>query len=364
MFRTILLSTLCLLPISSLATDNPPQTIQSNAVILQYHHVSADTPAITSVTPEQFESHLQLIEELNMVVLPVGDLISDIHAGRALADNAVAITFDDGYESIYTQAFPLLKKRNWPFTVFVNPLAIEERHGKQMSWAQLSEMKHHGATIVNHSHYHNHLLQKHEDESENTWLTRTMKDINLAQAWLEEKLDTKYKWLAYPYGEMNEALKTALLLDGYLGFSQQSGAINHTTDWQAIPRYPASGIYANLNTLRTKLQSLAFTVLNSAPSHELRYAGQNLPKFQLTVAEQDIARHTVQCFYNGSPIKTEVIKQDVDGTSALVISTQALDKLPLGRTRYNCTAKSKTKNRYYWHSIPFIATNEERQFVD
>jgi len=367
MFRTILLAavTACFPFSICLAANELANTHSSNAVLLQYHHVSNSTPAITSVTPEQFEAHLQLIEALDMVVLPVGDIISDIQSGRPVPKNAVAITFDDGYESIYSEAFPRLKKRNWPFTVFINPLAIEDGHGSQMTWQQLNDMQKHGATIANHSHYHNHLLQRLEHETETAWLTRTLDDIRLAQSWLNEKLKVKKTWVAYPYGEMNETLKTALLLEGYLGFSQQSGPINHTTDWQAIPRFPASGIYANVNTLKTKLASLAFEVIQTSPSHELRMAGEPFPIFRLVVKDRDIARHTIQCFHNGASIETNVErKKDQKNGSLLTITTMPEGDLPLGRSRVNCTAKSTSSNRYYWHSMPFIATNKNREFVD
>lgn len=42
-----------------------------SAVVLQYHHVSADTPASTSVSPEQFERHLEYLAENGFNVRPL-----------------------------------------------------------------------------------------------------------------------------------------------------------------------------------------------------------------------------------------------------------------------------------------------------
>jgi hypothetical protein len=69
-------------------------------VVLQYHHVDASTPSITSVTPEQFAQHMALLEEEKMVVVDLEDVTHAILNGETIPDRAVAITFDDAYQSI------------------------------------------------------------------------------------------------------------------------------------------------------------------------------------------------------------------------------------------------------------------------
>ncbi len=56
---------------------------------------------------------------------------------EALPDGAVALTFDDGYRSVYTEAFPRLRARGWPFTVFVSPEAIDAGSGPACTWDEL-----------------------------------------------------------------------------------------------------------------------------------------------------------------------------------------------------------------------------------
>ena len=52
--------------------------------------------------------------------VPLQELVDALRAGQPLPDRTAAITFDDGYISIYDTAWPLLRARGWPFTVFVN----------------------------------------------------------------------------------------------------------------------------------------------------------------------------------------------------------------------------------------------------
>ena len=57
-----------------------------HAVVLQYHHFGTDTPPSTSVTVEQFKSHLKYLDKNGFVVWPLGKIVSYIQAqcGRAV----------------------------------------------------------------------------------------------------------------------------------------------------------------------------------------------------------------------------------------------------------------------------------------
>ena len=335
------------------------QTIQ-HGVILQYHHVNSHTPAVTSISPQKFEEHLELIESQGFQVLPLETMINQIKLGVAFKSNTLAITFDDNYRSIYENAFPLLKQRGWPFTIFVNPKDIKSsNNGFILSWDELKEMKHNGATIANHTQSHWHLLKREKNESKKAWQDRIKQDIQAAQHKLEAKLGKTPKWLAYPYGEFNEDLKKLTQSMGYLGFSQQSGPINHTTNWQSIPRFPASGVYANMVTLKTKLNSQAFEIYSEKPFNTVRKVGDQAPTLELIINKHNIRHTQLNCFFAGKKIYSEVRMTD----TTLIINAQYEGKLPFGRSRYNCTAPA-INGGYYWYSMPFVATNENDQWQD
>lgn len=338
-------------------TDNPELR---QAVILQYHHISDTTPPSTSLSPTKFVEHLELVESLGFQVLPLDQVINTLRNGESFQKKTLAITFDDGYDSIYTHGFPELKKRDWPFTVFINPQAIDEKHGSTMTWAHLKEMQENGALIANHSYSHLHLLKKETDESKEDWLKRIEQDTLFAQSRLEKELNIKHQYYAYPYGEFNEDVKQLLKDMGYIGFSQQSGAINATSDFLSLSRFPAAGIYANTETLTTKLNSFAFDIVETKPQQVLRHIDDQAPELQLTINQKGVRYKQAQCFYQGKPIKTNA---ELNG-ELVTIKARFEGPLNLGRSRYNCTAPSTSNQRYFWYSMPFITTNDDNHWVD
>ena len=123
----------------------------NGAVILQYHHVSAETPAVTSISPEKFKAHIETIITQGYQVMPLTTIVDGLKKGGNLPDKAVAITFDDAYKNIFTHAFPILKKYRLPFTVFVATDYIAESSTQFLSWDELREMSINGAFIANHT---------------------------------------------------------------------------------------------------------------------------------------------------------------------------------------------------------------------
>lgn len=333
---------------------------QHQAIILQYHHVSETTPPSTSLAPDTFITHLDLITELGFDVQPLDKVLAHIKSNTPFQQKTLAITFDDGYDSIYQAAYPALKARQWPFTVFISPQAIDKKHGDTMTWEQLKEMEQHGAIIANHSFEHLHLLQRINNEDDAQWAQRITNDITQAQLRLEEAMGPRLKLFAYPYGEFDEALKGILKEEGYIAFSQQSGGINSSNDLQALPRFPASGIYANTKTLKTKINSLAFDIIRYSPEHKVRSSTQKAPKLTLISKPYDIRYKQTQCFYAGQVIPTSAVLKNGE----LIIESQFEGTLSAGRSRYNCTAPSINNEGYYWFSMPFIALNDEKQWKD
>ncbi|MFT6153850.1 MAG: peptidoglycan/xylan/chitin deacetylase (PgdA/CDA1 family) [Bermanella sp.] len=333
----------------------------NHGTILQYHHVNTTTPAVTSISPELFEQHLDLINEEGLLVIPLDVMIHSIKLGIPFKRKVVAITFDDNYRSIYDNAFPLLKKRRLPFTIFINPKSITSNNNSKLtlSWDHLSEMNRYGGTIANHTQNHDHLLRKLKNETLNNWKKRIKQEIESAQNQLEQELGASPKWLAYPYGEFDQKLKDLLIEMDYLGFSQQSGPINRTTDWQSIPRFPASGIYSNLKTLTTKINSLAFNIYSESPKSELRIEGSPMPAIEIVVDSHNVIHEQVACFFYGKRVYSE---SEIRGKS-LIITAQFEGPIPFGRSRYNCTAPSQYGG-YFWYSMPFISTNEQGQWQD
>jgi len=328
---------------------------KDNAVILMYHHVSNITPKVTSVSPETFHQHMQYLAD-NHNVLPLEQVIVALQNNQPLPDKTVVITFDDGYKNLYDNAHPILKKFAFPYTIFVTPPLISKAN-YQLNWQQVKRMASENASFANHGKHHNHLLSKNPEESQQDWLSRTMQDIEDAEKMLEKNIGYSLRYFAYPYGEFDKHLKTQLSAQGYIGFAQHSGAIASYSDFSALPRFPAAGVYSNMETLKVKLDSLAMPVtviFPDGPKVVLPVKNQNLT---FTVKTEDLAAHQINCFQNG-----QILNKSLDGN---FVSVEINPISQPGRHRVNCTAPSKNENyRFYWFSQPLFKPTAEGKWLD
>ena len=326
-----------------------------NAAILLYHHVSSSTPASTSISPKAFKSHMEYLDAHHTVV-SLQDVVSAIQHNTTLPENAVAITFDDGYANILDNAHPILADLGFPYTVFINPDEIGVGP-KQLTWEQVIAMHNDGVVFANHTLDHLHMLNGEQAMGERAWLEKVWQNVESAEKKIEDKLDISLKYLAYPFGEYNTALANKLKAEGYIGFGQHSGAVGPSSDMQALPRFPAAGPYANLATLKTKLNSLAMPVTQSSHK-DPRMTARNLSSpISLTIDSDDVRLTQVNCFFGGDPIETSLEEN---------VLTFTLDEtLPVGRSRVNCTAPSNAQSgRYYWYSTPFFVADENGNYPD
>jgi peptidoglycan/xylan/chitin deacetylase (PgdA/CDA1 family) len=322
----------------------------SAAVILQYHHVSDQTPRTTSVTAAEFKAQMQHLKDQNFKVVPLDRLIGQLQRGEALADDEVAITFDDGFANVFTTARPILKAFGFPYTMFLSPALIDQQQGPVLSWQQVKTMQQEGVIIANHSSYHHRLAVPNPAETKAQWRARVKADILLAEQQLEQQLGVKRKWLAYPYGDFSAELEQLVNELGFIGIGQQSGAVGPGVSLTRIPRYPSSSQFAALQHFMPKLKTLALPVTDYSKADPV--SSVNPPTLQLSVDTKDFAADRLQCFFNGKAIPIRIIAQQ---GQSLTFSTQATAPLKLQHNRYNCTAPSRQKKGYfYWFSQPWV----------
>ncbi|MFT2092174.1 polysaccharide deacetylase family protein [Paraglaciecola sp. 2405UD69-4] len=326
---------------------------QDNAVILVYHHVSNSTPPVTSVSPDTFKEHMRYLDQHHKV-LPLQQVIESLQNNRPLPDKAVVITFDDGYKNIYENAHPILREFGFPYTIFVNPPLIGKAH-YQLDWKQVQEMASQGVSFANHGNQHTHMLTREKNETEQAWLQRSIEDVQQAEQQLLAKLGYSLKYFAYPYGEFNNKLKNSLADLGYIGFAQHSGAISSFSDFSALPRFPAAGIYSNLKTLKIKMSALAMPV--SEVSQQDPVITSSPQKLAFNVKDEDLRPSQINCFQNNEVLPKEINQEHI------TLSIKTIDKA--GRHRINCTAVSKQdSSRYYWFSQPFLMATPQGQWLD
>ncbi|MDB2387433.1 polysaccharide deacetylase family protein [Shewanella sp.] len=327
------------------------------AVILQYHHVSDLTPAATSVTPSQFSTQMQYLADNNFNVVPLSAVVKAIKKQQPLPANTIAITFDDGYQSIAHTAHPILKQYKFPYTVFVSVEPILKGYGNMMDWQQLITLAKEGAEIANHSWGHEHLIRMRQGESQQQWLTRVEQNILRTEAEITKATGQHHKMLAYPYGEYNQPIQELLTQHGYVAFGQHSGAAGVYSSLTALPRFPVAGAYADLNSLKVKLHSLNMPVIAQSHSEPQLPQGQWRPEITVKLDMSDINASQLTCFIQGQGAKKPTWLNDDEFT------LRATFDLPAGRSRYNCTAPSRHKKGYYWFSQPWVRAKNNGEWA-
>lgn len=326
----------------------------SASVILQYHHVSDTMPKSTSITPTQFEAHLKYLADNNFNVVPLSQIMNSIKKQHGLVDKTVAITFDDAYIDILTNAKPLLDKYKFPFTIFVNPGVINRDSKNNLNWPQLKAMADEGVIIANHGFEHDSLARTPKGLTEQAWLAINTESLLKAEQIIEEKTGQSWRYFAYPYGEYTPAIQQWVADNHFIAFSQQSGALGLSTDLTAVPRFPASMPYDKLSSLRDKLNSLAFGInLNGAAQQTLFTYGQ-AKDIAFDIVVDDFYKSQLNCYISGLGRQ----KIHWQGEESFTI---AFNKpLPSGRVRCNCTAPSISEpGRYYWYSKPWFVLEED-----
>lgn len=322
---------------------------QGSAVILLYHRFAEPAFPSTNIRIEQFEAHLDYLAENDFHVWPLERIVEHLQAGELLPDRTVAITIDDAYRSIYEEAYPRLKARDWPFTIFVATEDVDRDAEWSLTWDQVREMARNGGTIANHSHTHEHLARRSPEQSQEEWLDQTAADIERAQERLNEELEGAPPPLfAYPFGEYSEAL--AELVTGELGFEaafgQHSGAVGKYSDLRALPRYALNERFGEMAEFTTRVESLHFPVTRLEPWDPVVEEAEPRPRMVVEFADGP-RPGAINCFVSGQGrVELE------EGPNRFAV--QAPEPLPRGRSRYNCTASSDEAGRFYWFSQQWL----------
>ena len=341
---------------------NVAQAAESQAVVLMYHHFGVDKHPSTNVRLEQFDAHLDYLSEAGYQVWPLTKVVEYVAAKRPFPARVVAISIDDAYLSVFTEAYPRLKKRGWPFTVFVATDGVDRHFKAYMSWQQMREMQAHGAHFENHSASHDYLIRRLENEGEDQWQARVRADIKRAQQRIHQELGIAPSLFAYPYGEYNTTFADMVAELGLRAFGQQSGPVGLGADLRAMPRFPMAERFAALKDFKQKVRSLAFPLLDVQPwEPQLKSPllegetpqAKTAPRMTVRLGQSAAQLDQLSCFVSGQgPVEVQWLDR-----SARHFLLQAPQVLPQGRSRYNCTAPSAEAGRYYWFSHLWITPN-------
>lgn len=344
MIRTVVCLVLGLAVSCSSAADH--------AVVLLYHHVSEDTPASTSVSPERFEAHLDYLERNDFEVWPLDRLLEAVIDGSEdVPDKVVAITFDDAYESVHSQAWPMLRERDWPFAVFVNTDAVDAGHSPYLGWDRLRELSGDGVLIGNHSASHGHLIARRNNEGRAAWAERVQGDIERGRRRIAEEIGTEPALFAYPYGEDSQALAGLVARHHDFALAQRSGAVGPHTDRLSVPRFPMASGFDGMERFAMAVNARALPVSEAEPSPQGDGVRDPVETLRLTLADGGYRHAQIGCFSgSGERLQTRL---EEGPPHALEIAVGGRGSS--GRNKLNCTAPADDgSGDYYWYSYQWV----------
>lgn len=190
------------------------------AFILMYHNI-AHPPADGGlkglyVSPAMFRFQMWYLKVSGFAVVPLHH-VTEMEGNNSSSTKVVALTFDDGYEDFYVNAFPILQKYGYPATVFVvsdlvgttnswdeNSLGIRKQ---LMTWDRIRQLSAYNVFFGSHTRTHPFLTKiGHEDAKE---------EIYGSKKTIEEQTGVHVDTFCYPYGDCNHAVIEMVREAGY-----------------------------------------------------------------------------------------------------------------------------------------------------
>ncbi len=223
---------------------------QNRLPILMCHDIS-DQRAVTALAPAVFRSglarlhaagfHTVRLEDVAECLRPSGRTSSgqaETNAPRSFPTNAFALTFDDGWESVCSQAFPVLQQHGFSATVFLtvgdrpvttSQARLPSRPGRTMlSWGQIREMQRYGIAFGAHTLTHPNLTRLPPDRAE--------AEICTSQAVIADALGVAVPTFAYPYGYYDNRTRDIVRQHFVCACSVRLGLVTAASDPYALER--------------------------------------------------------------------------------------------------------------------------------
>jgi peptidoglycan/xylan/chitin deacetylase (PgdA/CDA1 family) len=161
-----------------------------------YHFVNSRRPAdpidaSLTVTEADFTRQVSYLRCAGFYSITLSQLFDALHTGVPLPEEAVVLTFDDGYRDAYTNAFPILRSAGFggSFGIVTDWVGQPE----YVTWDQLREMTAAGMEVVSHTVSHPDLGQEPD------WVARDQ--LARSKQVLEQQLGLSVPFFIYPAGE-------------------------------------------------------------------------------------------------------------------------------------------------------------------
>lgn len=168
--------------------------------ILLWHNVGEPVDPPRWVTRESFEAQLDLILGEGFTPMTATELDAIELDGQPGPPHPIVLTFDDGYANFYRHAYPALRARGLPATMFLiaarvgedEASRVRDERGDFLIWPEVRAMQADGIDFQSHSVSHRNLKHLSDDE--------VRAELQESRRQLEAGLGRPVTVLAYPFG--------------------------------------------------------------------------------------------------------------------------------------------------------------------
>ncbi len=222
--------------------------------VLGYHEFSEkDKETAMRLRTSKFRAQMAALRQLGITVVSLPDFLAWRRGEKSLPEKSVLITLDDGWKSVYTDAFPILKEFGYPFALFPYKNYIDGG-GKALTTAMVTEMLAHGATLGSHSVSHPYpaTIRSQRKKGPAAFDAFLRKEMGESQRFIEDKFQVKVTAFAYPGGFVCDEMFPLAEELGYTSlFTVIPGKVKRTTPGIKLPRYMILGNYDKIFDIAT-----------------------------------------------------------------------------------------------------------------
>jgi len=186
-------------------------------LILAYHRVFSDTPDTLAVSLSQFRQQMEYLKKSGWHMQSVRESIEVLKGRESSAPCMAVLTFDDGFEDVYSYAFPILREHGFSATVFLisdflgsrtMPVSMAQISDRRfLSWDQIGAMQAQGIDFGSHSKTHPNLTKLDP--------AALHEEVAGSKAELERHLGGPVSSFCYPAGQLNQHVIDEVKRTGY-----------------------------------------------------------------------------------------------------------------------------------------------------
>ena len=315
-------------------------SMDEGVLSIMYHRFDEHEYPSTNIQMDVFIKHIQLIKDSNYEFIHPKDFQENFNKPKN--KKKILLTVDDAFKSFYEVAWPYLKKNKIPFILFVSTEPVGNKG--YMSWDQIKDVeKENFAVIGHHSHSHEYLIDKTNDEF--------VEDIEAANKNFNKNLGYTPNLFSYPFGEYSEYMRKYIAKNFDYAFGQHSGVIDVNKEKFQLPRFPINENYGEFKRFKSIIKTYPLEYKKLLPLNKKLDNSNNPPVFSVEFFNEQKNIEKINCYSNEGDKWENSNLSFINNTLYIKFREAFLPR----RGRVNCSLNDNGKWR--WFGTQFIITN-------